>query len=96
MILDDLLEATETIDEEDFEGAFKLKSGMVRASFGIYNTLADIDALEKALIDITENAESYTAQYHVDESDNYRHNTFNLALKNHFSVTDFIDKYVNG
>jgi selenocysteine lyase/cysteine desulfurase len=96
MILDDLLEATETIDEEGFEGAFKLKSGMVRASFGIYNTLADIDALEKALIDITENAESYTAQYHVDESDNYRHNTFNLALKNHFSVTDFIDKYVNG
>nr|MBC8322813.1 aminotransferase class V-fold PLP-dependent enzyme [Candidatus Neomarinimicrobiota bacterium] len=96
MILDDLLEATETIDEENFEDAFKLKSGMVRASFGLYNTLSDIDALEKALIDITENTESYSAQYHVDESDNYRHNTFNLAFKNHFSVADFIDKYVNG
>ncbi len=96
MILDDLLEATETVDEENFEDAFKLKSGMVRASFGLYNSISDIDALEKALIDITENTESYTAQYHVDESDNYRHNTFNLAFKNHFSVADFIDKYVNG
>ena len=96
MILDDLLEATETVDEENFENAFKLKSGMVRASFGLYNTLSDIDALEQALIDITQNTELYTAQYHVDESDNYRHNTFNLALKNHFSVADFIDNYVNG
>ncbi len=96
MILDDLLEATETVDVENFENAFKLKSGMVRASFGLYNTLSDIDALEQALIDITQNTELYTAQYHVDESDNYRHNTFNLALKNHFSVADFIDNYVNG
>ncbi len=96
MILDDLLEATETVDEENFEDTFKLKSGMVRASFGLYNTLSDIDALEQALIDITQNTELYTAQYHVDESDNYRHNTFNLALKNHFSVADFIDNYVNG
>ncbi|MCH7762302.1 MAG: aminotransferase class V-fold PLP-dependent enzyme [Candidatus Marinimicrobia bacterium] len=96
MILDDLLEATETIAEEDFEEVFKLKSGMVRVSFGLYNTMADVDILDKALIDITGNAESYIAQYHVDGEGNYRHNHFKLENENHFSISEFIDKYING
>ncbi len=96
MILDDLLDATETIADEDFEEVFKLKSGMVRVSFGLYNTMADSDMLEKAIIDITENVDSYAAQYHVDENGNYCHNHFKLEQENHFSVSEFIDKYVNG
>ncbi len=96
MILDDLLDAAETIAEEDIEEVFKLKSGMVRVSFGLYNTMADGDILEKALIDITEKAASYAAQYHVDGNGNYCHNHFKLERENHFSVSEFIDTYVGG
>ncbi len=95
MIIDDLLEATETVDENDFDEIFKLKSGMVRVSFGLYNTLSDVNYLEKALMDITENAESYHQEYHVDQDGNYRNNTFDLGEENRFSITNFLDRYVN-
>ncbi len=95
MILDHLLEATEYVEEENFEEEFKLKSGMVRASFGLYNSLSDVNALADALMDIVTNKEKYSAIYHVDVNGEYRHNSFCAEKENHFSVTNFIDQYFN-
>ena len=95
MIMDDLLAATTSINEEDFEDAFQLKSGMVRASFGIYNTEKDADELVKAITDISENRETYTNQYKLDNAGNYIHTSFNMNRQDQFSIKSYIDQYVN-
>ena len=95
MIMDDLLAATTSINEEDFEDAFQLKSGMVRASFGIYNTEKDADELVKAITDISENREAYTNQYKLDNTGNYIHTSFKMNVQDQFSIKSYIDQYVN-
>jgi selenocysteine lyase/cysteine desulfurase len=95
MILDDLLEATTEIDDEHFEELIKLKSGMVRASFGLYSTEADVDALIAALRDIAARKEHFRRHYHVDLDGNYRHNSFRLEVDNRFSVSRFVEQYLN-
>ena len=95
MILDDLLEATTKINEEDFEDAFKLKSGMVRASFGIYNTDDDAEELVKAIKNISENRDYYSALYSLNEKGNYVHSSFKMNGLEEFSIKSYVDHYVN-
>jgi hypothetical protein len=95
MILDDLLEATTKINEEDFEDAFKLKSGMVRASFGIYNTDDDAEELVKAIKNISENRDYYATLYSLDEKGNYVHSSFKMNGLEEFSIKSYVDHYVN-
>jgi len=95
MIMDDLLAATISINEEDFENAFQLKSGMVRASFGIYNTVKETDELVKAITDISENREKYTSQYKPDDIGNYIHTSFKMNGQDRFSIKAYIGQYVN-
>ena len=33
--------------------------------------------------------------YHVDENGNYVHNTFHMEIENHYSVSEFVSKYLN-
>ena len=87
--------ATTSINEEDFEDTFQLKSGMVRASFGIYNTKKDVDELVKAISDISEKREKYTSQYKPDNSGNYTHTSFKMNRQDRFSIKAYIDQYVN-
>jgi selenocysteine lyase/cysteine desulfurase len=95
MILDDLLEATIKINEENFEDAFKLKSGMVRASFGIYNTDGDAKELVKAIKNISENRDYYSSLYSLDEKGNYVHSSFKMNRLEQFSIKSYVDHYVN-
>jgi len=67
---------------------------MVRASFGIYNTERDVDALADALRQICADKDGYRAQYH--ESDcggEYLHNTFRFDSRPVFSAKDAIDHW---
>ena len=68
---------------------------MVRASFGIYNTEKDADELVKAITDISENRETYTNQYKLDNTGNYIHTSFNMIGQDQFSIKSYIDQYVN-
>lgn len=54
------------------------KPGMVRASLGLYNTEADIDALVKALHAIVAHRDTYVARYDAvfDGSGDYTHHTY--------------------
>ena len=94
MVFEDLLEAVEDIDEESFDEQVKLKSGMVRASFGLYNTHADVDALVTALKEIAKRRDEYRAEYSVDREGNYLHRSFAPDDGLGFSVRDFADRYV--
>ncbi len=69
----------------------KLKSGMVRASFGLYNTEEDVDALVAALKDISDNREKYRPLYAVDEDGNYIHRSFHPPLGQIFSIHKLVD-----
>lgn len=95
LILDDMLDAITDIPEKEIESIYKLLAGMVRASFGLYNKPEDVDALINALQEIVFRKEEFVALYHVDENGNYIHNTFRMEIENHYSVSEFVSKYLN-
>ena len=66
--------------------------GMVRASFGIYNTKKDVDKLISSIKDIIDNKQKYSDYYSVDSNGDYKHNQFQFSSKDFFSLTDTIDK----
>ena len=90
LILDDMLDAITDIPEEEIESKYRLIAGMVRASFGIYNKIEDVDALINALQQIISQKNEFKQLYHVDETGNYVHNTFQMEIENNFSVSDSI------
>ena len=90
LILDDLLEAVTDITDDKLEKKYKLKAGMVRASFGIYNKLEDIDALINSLKNIVSRKKEFMKLYHVDRYGNYVHNEFQMDAENNFSVSERI------
>lgn len=79
---------------ENDPGSFKfVKPGMVRASFGIYNTREDAGLLVAALKNIIENAEEYRDLYRRDEYGDYKHRSFTLNVEDSFTIDDFLEKY---
>jgi len=66
--------------------------GMVRASFGIYNSKNDVDKLISALSKIIDNKEFYSTQYAINENGDYDHIKFKFSSKDFFSLTGTIDK----
>ena len=63
------------LDNELTEAEVEAKKGMVRASFGLNNTMEDAQALVKALNKIAKNKTEYTSNYRMDEQGNYHHVT---------------------
>jgi selenocysteine lyase/cysteine desulfurase len=88
-----------SFDEDEHDPTFRLKTGMVRASFGIYSTLEDIKALITALRMIVADRDKYISHYKIDLDvkldSNYVHKTFISDVNNEFSVNDFIDQYLS-
>ena len=66
--------------------------GMVRASFGLYNTKEDVDHLIASLENIIENKDYYIKNYYKDLNGDYFHNDFQFSSKDFFSLTSTIDK----
>ncbi|RMF11138.1 MAG: aminotransferase class V-fold PLP-dependent enzyme [Candidatus Neomarinimicrobiota bacterium] len=69
----------------------KLKSGMVRASFGLYNTEEDVERLMTALRDISDHIKDYRTLYTVDAEGNYVHRTFRPPLGEIFSLQSLVE-----
>lgn len=67
-----------------------LKRGMVRASFGLYTTHADIDALAEGLSDIAANSREYLSCYKPQGNGTYRlqmpNSRQNLAFEAHRTI----------
>jgi cysteine desulfurase / selenocysteine lyase len=72
------------------------KPGMVRLSFGLYNTRADVDRAVAALQEIIARREELAAHYRpvLDGSGDYRHRTFRFTARDHFDLEATVDRWL--
>lgn len=72
--------------------------GMVRISFGLYNTRADVDAAVEAIEDIIRRADYYRSQYLpvLDGSGDWRHRHFRFNPGEVFGIEREIDAWIHG
>ena len=96
MIADDLGEHMDDLSNEELEALAELHRGMVRASFGLYNTREDVDALAEALQKITADKDFYQTKYHQPtDCDDYIHNDFTFDSNKIFSAEDEVGKWLS-
>jgi len=62
--------------------------GMVRVSFGIYNTKSDVDHFIYALKDIISKHDEYAKQYTINNHGDYEHQTFQFSCNEYFSLSN--------
>ncbi len=96
MISHALAEADDALSNEELEALAELQRGMVRASFGIYTTKADVDMLAVALKDIIANRACYESQYEACGSDSFQHKTFRFDPERFFSVEGAVGEWLAG
>ncbi len=96
MITEKLSEEAEQLSDRELEELAELHRGMVRASFGIYNTMQDVDALVAALQKISAEREFYSQQYERLPNGDYRHKTFRFNSTDFFSIEKTVDKWIEG
>ena len=85
------------MSDEELAASPMPKPGMVRASFGLYSTTADADALAAALEDIVQRRDDYRPLYRLAGSDHeYRHTTFNLDPDERFSLPRLVTEALGG
>jgi selenocysteine lyase/cysteine desulfurase len=94
MIIDELLDLNKEFDGNDFHAEYKAKVGMVRASFGIYSTKDDVNALVSALEDIVAKRDEYVKSYFLDETGLYSHKSFKPVEADLFNVESYINEYL--
>ena len=61
--------------------------GMVRVSFGIYNTPSDVDHFIHALKDIISKKDEYVLHYTINDHGDYEHQTFQFSCNEYFSLS---------
>lgn len=78
-------------------GAQRITNGMVRASFGLYNTRADVDRAVEALTHIAENAEDYRSNYKpvLDGSGDWVHTSFDYPPDEAFQIEREVDAWLD-
>jgi len=64
--------------------------GMVRVSFGLYNTEKDVDRFIVALDDIVHNKNKYIDNYFINENGDYEHKTFKFKGDDYFNLRSSI------
>ena len=93
MMAEDLEKEFGIIDFGIMSDEFMRKAGMVRASFGLYSTLEDVDALISALTDIIANIDKYALDYEINADNDYEHQTYHLNHDEIFNVVGAVDQY---
>lgn len=83
------------LSDAELEVLAEMHKGMVRASFGIYNTRQDVDALAAALHDLSTRREFYAQQYTQLPNDDYQHRTFRFDHAALFSVKKIVDEILS-
>ncbi len=66
------------------------KPGMVRASFGLYNTEQDANLLVAAINDIVDQREFYQGLYEMGNDLEYHHKTFKFDPEEVYSIPDIV------
>ncbi|MEC7584584.1 MAG: aminotransferase class V-fold PLP-dependent enzyme [Planctomycetota bacterium] len=94
MITEVLVAEEDDLTDEEIEMMADLHRGMVRASFGIYSTTADVDRLVAAVADIAARREFYEKNYTRLDNGDYVHNTFKFDHEQLFSVRRSVDSWL--
>jgi len=94
MITQALADEDDGLTNEELEALAEMQRGMVRASFGIYTTRADIDALAEAVRAIGENRGLYEGQYDQLECGDFVHKTFQFNPEEFFSIGGAVDAWL--
>jgi len=66
--------------------------GMVRVSFGIYNSMEDVDKLIDALYTIVKQKNKFKTNYKINKYGDYKHKSFHFSSTDFFSLTGAIDQ----
>ncbi len=93
MISEELGEHFECLTEKEMDDLVKMRRGMVRASFGVYNTEKDVDSLVAALKDICARREFYVDNYELTPAGRYVHKSFTFDHTKHFSIKGEVDAF---
>ena len=64
--------------------------GMVRVSFGLYNTKDDVDHFIYALKEIITKKDEYEKYYIINEHGDYEHLTFQFSCKDYFNLSQLV------
>ncbi len=89
MLTDEFEVLAEKHDDNDtLESVMQNHRGMVRASFGLYTTKEDIDALAHALMDIENNIDQYLVHYDKQTDGSYCHKFYDSVANNPFNILD--------
>lgn len=92
MVIMSLDEAAKGLSNEDLERLADERRGMVRASFGIYNTEEDVDVLVAALLSIVARRDELLPLYERLANGDYRHRTFWLDAARTYSTRATVDE----
>jgi cysteine desulfurase/selenocysteine lyase len=91
MIMLALEHIVDGLSNEELERRADEQRGMVRASFGIYTMLDDVDRLVEAVKLIAAEREKFVAQYERLPNGDYRHRSFQVDVSEYFSPQGVID-----
>lgn len=91
MVMMSLEDAAEGLSNAELERLAERHRGMVRASFGVYSTPADVDALVAALRAIAARREELLPLYERLDNGDYRHRSFSFDTATAFSTRATVD-----
>jgi len=94
MMSDDLEDKFGIIDFGNMSPEFMRKAGMVRASFGLYSTMEDVELLISALKDITQNGEEYSKGYEINAENDYVNVSYQVDNQAIFNIVGAVDQYL--
>ncbi len=94
MVSEALAEADDALSAAELEALAEMQRGMVRASFGVYSTQADVEMLAKALGDIAGNRERYEALYTQLPNGDFQHKSFRFEPRQFFNVRNAVDGWL--
>ena len=95
MITEVLAEEEDELDDDELERLAELHRGMVRASFGVYSTRADVDLLCSAVRAIVERRAEFEQHYDRQEDGDFAHKTFQFDHTEAFSVRSSVDAWLD-
>lgn len=91
MLKPELWELDIDLDAADAETLLKSKLGMVRASFGLYTTTEDIDALCAGVTDLLARPDYFRARYRSDNEGDYFHTQFHVDTQDLFDPVAVVE-----
>jgi cysteine desulfurase / selenocysteine lyase len=96
MVMLSFADIADTLTNAELELLADMHRGMVRASFGLYTTQADIDALVAALKEIGARRDELMPLYERQPDGDYVHRHFRPELAHEFSVRAAVDRMLEG